>query len=303
METAEISAHDYEALFRQGSHVYNTVAFNSLNATKVVGLHHLVFRSSRIKAGIILGERPDGVLASGFSAPFGGFDFPREQEAATVIEIVAALRRWLGGRRAIITMPPEFYSPSMNAKTRHALAAAGATCLTLVNHHVDLTGIREHGYEAMLDSKARNKLGIARRAPFTFGRCDAAEAYAVIEANRRRRGYPLAMTLEQVCDTAPIAGTEFYVLKLDGIPMAAAQVNNVAPGIRQLIYWGDTDSEPGLHPMNRLAAELFAEYARRGDTRIIDLGPSGDFESLSPGLASFKESVGATASLKHRFTL
>lgn len=302
IQVTEVSVHDYAASIR-AAHVYNSTDFTHLNAAKVSSIFFLLFGDTRLRAGITLGERADGSLVSGFSSPFGGFDTTREQEPQKMVEICEALARWADGRRLEIVMPPERYFASQNAKTRYALSAAGFTEQRMLNHHIDVTrsptALRES-----LDSKARNKLRMAERAQFSFSPCGADEAYEIIAANRAMRGYPLAMSLNDVKSTSRIVKSEFFILRKGETGVAAAMLNSVTPDIKQLVYWGDNGLEAESHPMNMLAYELAGHYFCSGcKTRLIDLGPSGSYETLNNGLMAFKESVGGEASLKHRFLL
>ena len=72
MEILELSPKEYGQVFDRPYHVFNGAAFSELNRHKCAGLHYLVFKDSKIRLGLVLGER-DGVLCSPFSAPFGGF--------------------------------------------------------------------------------------------------------------------------------------------------------------------------------------------------------------------------------------
>lgn len=298
METVRLSPQEYRSFFSRPGHVYNSVEFNLLNAAKVEEVMFLGFRSGKMRGGIILGRRSDGSLVSGFSAPFGGFDFVRTQEPVVVTEMAAALRDMGAGSRIIITLQPECYTPADNATVRFALQEAGFTGQSLVNHIISPCSPDE--YDRLLDSKARNKLLAGLRADYRFAQCGAEEAYAVIRANRQRRGFYLAMTLDEVLATQKITHTEFYMLEIEGKPVAAAMTNRVTDTIVQLVYWGDTGEFASLHPMNLLARELTCCLAPTG-CRILDLGPSGSFGDFIPSLASFKSSIGATVTLKHRF--
>lgn len=75
MTTSEVSAREYSAIFGpMFSHVYNSVAFAEFNSAKADAIRYLSIVDNKPRCGIIFGER-QGRLISGFSAPFGGFDF------------------------------------------------------------------------------------------------------------------------------------------------------------------------------------------------------------------------------------
>ena len=52
-----IEADTYAQLFSKGPHIYNSVAFNELNRHKVEQLHYLVMADTKVRFGIIAGQR------------------------------------------------------------------------------------------------------------------------------------------------------------------------------------------------------------------------------------------------------
>lgn len=305
MKVTELSAKEYAELFPNPSHVFNFAAFVELNSRKCERIHRLAFSDGRVYAGIVFGEC-NGELMSPFSAPFGGFDVNREPTVGRMVDIAEALTDWLGGRRCIITLPPLFYSPALTARSAYAMQSIMARQKSLINHHLEVTDSRV--YLSTIDSKARNKLKTGMKSDWKFCKLDSANpddierAYRIIAVNRANRGYILRMSLEDVVNTTPVVRAEFFILSINGLDIASAQVYPTAPGIVQVIYWGDTGECQGLHPMNLLAACML-DYYSRTDVKVIDIGPSGDFEGVNNGLADFKESIGCVPSLKFRYII
>lgn len=305
MEVRSISPKEYGELFQRPTHIYNSVEFAELNRMKCDSLHYLAFSDSKTRAGMIVGER-DGVLMSPFSAPFGGFDVNRGPSAGCMAEIVGALRSYAGGRRCIVTLPPSFYSPELTAKSAYAFMQAGSRTDTLLNHH--FACLDPADYVLSLESKARNKLKLGLASDWTFSPISRGDiegirrAYRVIALNRSQKGYPLRMSFEDVVATKEVANADFFLLNIGGVDVASAQIHRTAPGIAQVIYWGDIGEASDKHPMNLLAYCVFSHYRREG-VKIVDIGPSGDFDALNFGLADFKESIGCIPTLKFRFTL
>ncbi len=305
MTVSELSAKEYSALFPHRPHLFNSVEFAELNRHKCASVHFLAFSDSKFRGGLIAGER-DGALMNPFSAPFGGFDFNREPSAAKMIEIVESLKEWLHGRRCTITLPPAFYAPGSTEKSAYAFQRTHWRQESLINHH--LTVVNPAEYTSSLDSKSRNKLKRGLDCCHSFAKLDTRShadierAYRIIAVNRARKGYSLRMSLDDVVATAPVVQAEFFILSIDGIDVASAQIYNPAPGIVQVIYWGDTGEASECHPMNLLAYHILKHYSGTG-IKVIDVGPSGDFDTLNPGLADFKESIGCTPTLKFRYTI
>ena len=131
---------------------------------------------------------------------------------------------------------------------------------------------------------------------------DVERAYGVIRKNRDAHGYPLRMSLDEVVATAPVVGARFMVMTWRGEDVAAAQVHCVAPGIGQVVYWGDAPGYVEMRPMNYFTMEV-ARHFRNEGMRILDIGPSSEEGVPSPGLCDFKESIGCMVSPKFRFRL
>lgn len=292
------------------SHAYNTVAFSQLNASKAEAVHYLTFTDSHLRAAIILGER-GGRLLSPFSAPFGGFIFPKTLRIEAVDEAVKLVAQY--GRDlhmpVEIFLPPTFYHPAMLPKVESALLRYGTLLYTELNYHYDLTDPRTPTERMGL--KALQQYKSSLRTPFRFEQLSAADpaqiarAYEVIAANHAAKGYPLRMSLADVVATAPLMQADFFLLTLEGAPVAAAQLHHVSssPSIVQLINWGDAPGYSHLRPMNAFSAALFEHYAATPGVSILDLGPASEEGIPSPGLCAFKEAIGALPSTKPRFRL
>lgn len=290
----ELHAEEYRQAFPRPAIAYNSVEFNDLNAPKV----ERVVRAAAVNnggapvAGLTFGVN-EGRMRAPFSAPFACLDFNRELRAEPLLEVAHELRRAYAGLQ--ITLPPPVYCPGMTDKTLLALLTAGATPLySDWNYHIDLQG----DYMARFYATARNKLRQAERTGFRLEECEALRAYEVIRINRESKGYPLRMTAAQVLATVKPTGpvkAHFFVLT-DGVAdAAAAVVFDVAPGIAQVIYWGDVPEPPCRHAMNLLAARLSDHYAARG-YHTLDIGPSGTEGIPSIGLSDFKDSIGCICS-------
>ncbi len=305
MKIFDVNPDEYRNLFIRRPHIYNSDAFLELNSHKCERIHRLVFSDGRAYAGLVLGER-HGEFMAPFSAPFGGFDINREPSAGRMSEIAESLKIWLDGRRCTITLPPPFYSPGLTAKSAYALLAVEARQDSLINHHLPVTS--GGNYIASLDSKSRNKLKLGLATDHRFLKLDSANpadierAYRIIARNRANKDYPLRMSLSEVLETAAVVNAEFFVLNINGSDVASAIIYPVAPSIVQVIYWGDNAEGSKSHPMNLLAYCLLEHYADT-DINIIDIGPSGDFDTLNGGLADFKESIGCIPTLKFRYTI
>ncbi len=304
MTVNEVSAREYANLF-SGKSIYNTSAFNTLNAHKCDSVHFLVFRDSKARLGLILGEKGSELL-SPFSAPFGGFSTIKRQSVAVYIDAIETLKRHVAGRKTIITLPPYFYDADNTAKTASALNSAGAEVREVMNYHFN-TAEYGRAEEALSPDQKRN-YKIALAEGFVFQHlaagtpADITRVYDVIKRNREEKGYYLAMTLDDVLATIKIVPADLFVVQHNGLDVASALVYRVNGQVAQVIYWGDLSDYAGKHPMIILTTGIFNYYKNAG-LAIVDAGPAGNFEELNPGLCAFKEHIGCTASVKSQYII
>lgn len=303
MVVSEITPQRFRQLFGGKSHVYNTTEFTELNRDKADGVSYLAFEDTKVRGGLVLGRRGN-LLRTPFSAPYGGLVTVRSQS------IKAVERMWnLSVNHAAakecdlrVTLPPVFMDSGLSAKSVNVLTRLGGVPTVEINYHFDLTVPDIH---AAFDVKTRNQLHQAQKLAYEFGElapgpANIARVYDVIVRNHASRGYPVNMTLDDVTATAPVVGARFFILTLEGVDVAAAQVHDPAPGVAQVIYWGDVPGHSSSRPMNMLAYRLFELYKDKG-YRIMDIGISTVDGVPNYGLCDFKEGLGCRPTAKFTF--
>lgn len=297
---------DPDAFFQAFPHertIYGGRAFLELNASRADAVRHFAGYDQKgtPRLGIVLGYRQGRWLAP-YSAPFGEIACNRPQSIETVYDFVSELADMLEDHSISITLAPAFYDAEMLPKEHAVLGNFADKTVLDINYHYPLS--RYDDFEAHLSRAARKNFHNAMRQGFEFEKTDdVARAYAVIKANRESKGYPLAMSLEQVQATVAPAGpvkADFFVMCKDGDDVAAAMVYHAAPGIAQVIYWGDAPGFSAMRPMNALPFFLLGHYRREG-FEIVDIGPSSTNGVPNPGLCDFKESLGCLPSVKPTF--
>lgn len=307
MTITEMTATEYETLFSSG-HVYNSVSFAMLNAAKAEAVRYLAVGDHKHRFGIILGER-GGRLMSPFSAPFGGFDMRGVQALNNMDEAVRQLADYASrsGKKLSVTLPPLIYGESQISKWVSAFLRNGFRPTVDLNYYFPLSHFSD--YTEHIDRSARKNLNRSLKESFVFRKINSEDkeavrrAYEVIRCNREEHGYPLRMSFEQVWDTVQnVVTADFFLLGHEGEDVAAAQVFHVAPGIAQVIYWGDKRKYSELRPMNCLTYNVFRHYSDAG-LRILDIGPSTEDGVPNYGLCEFKENIGCGISLKYRFEI
>lgn len=307
MEIIVATAKEYRNVFDIPYHIFNSTAFIELNGGRYDAVHYLMFRQGKIKLGIVLAER-DGELCSPVSAPFGGFSFVKSDVSVLVIEqAVEVLAQWVVGRNctAEITLPPLFYASDFLCKVVNVFdRSLFKLQYTDLNYQIELH--ENTDYMDMIQYNARRNLNIAIKQPYTFYQAtnddQIEQAYQIIKANRESKGYPLKMTFENVLNTIRIIPADFFILELDGIGVAAAQIFHVAKGIVQVIYWGDAPGYAEARPMNYLSYKVVEHYVKT-DVKVIDIGPSTEYGVPNYGLCEFKESIGCSVALKYKYKL
>lgn len=308
MEILETNAEGYKKIFPSTYHIYNSVEFNLLNGERCDKILFLVFKDSRNRLGLIAGIK-NNKLYTPFSAPFAGFSFVKENTSLLQLEAtVDALLTYISDKGYTglhYTMPPLFYNQLFNNKLLNVLYRRDFTISAIdVNYELDLQKM-DNDYEANIWYNARKNLKISLKQEFTCIKCETdpliLEAYNVIQENRERKELPLKMTFEQVKKTSEIISADFFLLRNNSMNVAAAQIFHVAPGIVQVIYWGDIPDYASHKPMNFLAFYIFNYYKKLG-LKYIDIGPSSQNSVPNYGLCEFKESIGCGISSKYTFT-
>ncbi|MDE6300094.1 MAG: hypothetical protein K2M19_00055, partial [Muribaculaceae bacterium] len=194
MPLIEISLDDYAAIFPTGHSVYDSPAFIALNSHKVseVKIMALVDHDGRPLVAQTFGLKADGWHAP-FSAPFSAPVITLNGSEADVKAFYESVREALPEGVAL-TFPPECYG---------AVHIPEGRTVHDYNYHYPLARLAD--YESHLSRSGRYSHRRALRYPFEFTHTeDIPRAYEIIRLNRAAMGYPLAMSLAQVPETAPV---------------------------------------------------------------------------------------------------
>jgi hypothetical protein len=308
MEIVEAGPQEYSKIIAKPYHVFGGAAFNHINEAKVESAHYLLFKDGKYRLGIVGGIRNNTFL-SPFSAPFGGFSFLHTDIRISYIdEALQLLTGWAkdkGLSTIKITLPPTIYQESFLSKQINSLYRNNFTIeKTDLNYAYHLHHFNGE-YASSIWYNARKNLKIALANNFSLKVCETMEeketAYNIIRQNREARGFPLRMTWDQVkLSTSVIPADFFQVLNVEGMPVAAAVVFHVKPGVVQVIYWGDLPEYANLKTMNFLSFKIFEQYHQQ-QLDIIDIGPSTEDSIPNYGLCEFKEGIGCDISCKFSF--
>ena len=306
MEILEVDANQYAEIFSKPYHFFNAAAFNNINAYKCEQVYYLIFKDTKLRLGIIFGQR-NNKLVSPFSAPFGGFLATSEDVKLNQIDAaLEALTAWATAKKMegmSIVSPSFFYNENFLNKVYNCLYRAGFESSNIELNYQFPTQKFNENYQTNIWYNARKNLKRAFQANLTFEKLaneNGKQAYDVIAQNRKERGFPLRMTWEQVLETTTVITADFFLVKKEATPIGAAVVFHVADQIVQVIYWGDLPQYAEYKTMNFLSFQVFQYYKQQG-IAMIDIGPSTEDSVPNHGLCEFKESIGCDISIKTEF--
>ena len=291
---------DHATYYRNAPHpatVYDSAAFvNTVASERCRDVAYVLASDDTGNVlGMVWGLCPENrAWLSPFSAPYalcstaaGGTSvYP-----AHIRAIAEHIDNMSGGRWQM-TLPPDFYNPELVGCFAEAFMSYGVEKFTDRNY--------AHPVEAVLAPVARRNLRKAvQHGSFSLV-TDAppAEVYNLIAAHHLQLGYAMAMSRQQVLDTAKAIPMDFFMVMDGGVPAAAAYYQHTAPHIVQMINWGDTAQSRPLRVTNWMDHAISQHYAKCG-IATIDLGPGTHHGIPNEGLERFKTSLGCAVSPKH----
>lgn len=292
--------------FPNNPHQFISKEFVSLNANKVDRIVRLVEETDKVQIGLIAGIK-DGILKSPFSAPFGGFHFRSEncypEVIESFIESLISFAETENLKNIQITLPPDIYSQSTNAKVINTLIRLGFKMqLPEITNWVDLTKFNEiythNASRTYYNQAVKNKLEFHEVTSLE----DKQSIYNLIVANRERMGRPIYMTFEDILETSRLFPTDFLkVINPDGEIVAGAIFYRAHKEIAYAVFWGDALEGRAVRAMDFLIFNLWSFYKKAGFT-FIDLGTSTESGIPNEGLLRFKETHECVSSIRHTFT-
>lgn len=302
-----INENDYSLTCKDYQYFYNSMQFHELNKEKVEKVEFLIFGEKKKKLALAIGIVNDCIRVP-YSAPFGIFEkLQKHIKLEEIDEALCLLEQYARGKgieSILFRLPPSFYDEPFISKMQNCLLRKGykiAYCD--LNYQIFISDM-EHYMQSLLRNAKKN-LNHALKENFDFIHCDVMEekqeAYEVIKKNRERKGYPLRMTCEQVMNTIKITEHDFFLLKSEGVSVAAAIIFKVNSFCYQVVYWGDIEGYEDKRPMNMLAYKVCEFYCQKG-IRVLDIGPSTEEGVPNYGLCDYKESIGCSVSMKHTYT-
>jgi hypothetical protein len=301
----EVDSKTYIRYFPINPHPFISDPFIELNSDKTERVVRLVEETDKPVIGLIAGIK-NGVLYSPFSAPFGGFHFRNEVIYVSEIDsFITSLQAYLLSQDLEgieITLPPDIYHSTFNAKTVNSLIRNGfQPQVPEITNWVNLQNFTG----SFLRSNSREYYRQAVRNGLSFepvyDEAEKKEVYDLICKNREKFGRPIYMTFSEIQKTGDLWLADFFkVITIDGNIVASSICYRSHPEICYAVFWGDNEAGRPLRAMDFISFNLWSHYKSLG-FKYIDLGISTESGNPNEGLLRFKESHEATSSLRYRF--
>lgn len=301
----ESDSQSYRKIFHSDPNPFISEKFIELNCRKVEKIVRLVNADEKPVIGLTAGIK-NGFLLSPFSAPFGGFHFRNEKTYIGEIDnFLALLQEYIAStdlKGIEITLPPDIYSPTFNAKAINSFARNGfRSDIPEITGWVNL----ENFNNVFTQGNSREYYRQACRNGLLFEHAseesDKREVYNLIRENRAKFGRPLFMTYEDIVMTGDLWPVDYFkVMAADRTIVASAVLYQNHPEIVYAVFWGDTETGRPLRAMDFLAFNLWTYYKNLG-YKFIDLGISTETGNPNEGLLRFKESHESVSSLRYKF--
>ncbi|MBN2611602.1 MAG: hypothetical protein JXB00_08605 [Bacteroidales bacterium] len=303
----EVDEKKYKRYFPADTNPFISEKFTELNNNKADRIFRLVENTEKPVIGLTVGLK-DGILKSPFSAPFGGFHYKNEKVYVGEIEsFLQQLKKFvihMNLKGIDITMPPDIYHQTFNAKTIHSFLRTGFEMKTPeITNWIDLLNFK--GEFSQKNSREYYRQALRNR--LTFSSVTAIEekkvVYNLICENRKKFGRPIYMSFDDIEKTGQLWPVDFFKVSApDGELAASAIFYRCHPSICYAVFWGDNEKGRPLRAMDFLAFHLWSHYKNSGFS-FIDLGISTEQGNPNEGLLRFKESHNATSSLRYSFFL
>jgi acetyltransferase-like isoleucine patch superfamily enzyme len=300
-----ITEKDYYNYFSKDSHPFLSQKFVNLNKEKTDQILFLVEDNPNPSLGIVLGLR-NGYLWSPFSAPFGGFHFKNELLSTnTICSFLTELKKYIVENKLKgikLTLPPDIYSPTINAKFINCLNNESFKIYT-----IDLTGWvdLESFVNKFKNQKARQYLNQSINLGLKFKPVndinEKIAAYNIIKENRENLNRPIYMTFNDLEDVNKVWQVDYFIVEnRENEKLASAIIYQAHPYIAYAVFWGDNEKGRSLRAMNFLIFNIWKFYKENG-FKYLDIGISTEKGIPNEGLIWFKESHDAITSLRYTF--
>lgn len=301
----EVSKEVYRRRFTTDPNLFITEPFIGLVENKCDRVVRLM-KDDESSMGLILGIK-EGVAKSPFSAPFGGFHYSHEHLFCNIVsDFLTDLKDYIAGeglRQVCITLPPDLYQVSMNAKLVNAFIRLGFTmAVPDVTNWADLKNFDGTWTKGVVAQNCRKAVKYGLTWSLVTDRKSLEDAYGVIFRNREEQGRKIYMTLDDLLDVNRIMPVDFFLIRdSDGNGIGASVFYRGQEKIVTGVFLGDDMEKRNLGTMNYLYKNCYEHYKEMGFD-YIDLGTSSLEGEPNIGLIRFKELHNCFTSLRYTFS-
>jgi len=301
----EVDANDYKKHFQNKVNPFLKQDFINLNAKKVDKVVRLIQDQGKVTIGLIAGIK-NNRLISPFSAPFGGFDYKKENAYIHELEsFVKDLLEYIQQKQfdeVSITFPPTIYESTFNSKMINVLNRNQFySNVPDITNWVDLKRFNNR----FSQKNSREYYNQSLRNGLAFTKVETLEekekVYFLIKQNRERFGRPIFMNFEDIINTSILWPVDFFgVHSKDKELVSAGIFYQFSENIAFALFWGDNEAGRPLRAMDFLSFKLWSHYKEKG-LSYIDLGISTESGIPNEGLLRFKETHESISSVKYSF--
>lgn len=302
----EVSKELYRQHFHQDPHPYISEEFIDLVKNKTDKVVRLIESDYNVSIGL-LGGIKDGILYSPFSAPYGGFHFINDEVLYdNIFRFLIHLKDYVIAEKlksVHITLPPDIYCSSMNAKFVNSFVRLGYIMKTpeIVNW-IDLKSFDGKWGKKAIDKNIKKTIQNKLSFNPVSDEKQKNEAYEIIYDNRTLQGREIYMNLTDLENVNNIFPVDYFLVKnVNNENLASAIFYRGHNKIIQAVFWGDIVPRIQVGVMDFLVMNLFFFYKNLG-YEYICLGRSSAEGIPNEGLLRFKEAHNCTSSLRYSFT-
>ena len=268
------------------------VSFIALEKDEVKGLIHF-----RIEEG-----RAISIPRS----TYGGFYLTEGLNSADIVDFIGYSSQRLKDLKVkslIIALAPSYFSYSN--QMHEILLDYGFTV-----EYKDITqvlAIKENSFEKLVNRNRKRKLQTAIANAYSFEILkleDLSQVYDLLLRNRKSRGYPMTMTLDDLRNTFerfPNRYTMFGVFDKE-VLIAGSICVKINNSIIYDLYHGELPQYRTNSPVTLLLEGIY-NYSINENLDLLDLGISTDKGLLNKGLYNFKVSCGAKDHFKRTYQI
>lgn len=249
-------------------------------------------------AGRLYGFQHGTGLATQFKSPFAQGRFEQMGHIG-LVEVLKEAMDTLGAQDAVLQLPPML--PGLASWHNWADADSPLKVIACTaNYHLLLSSMpfidqlpadQRRVLRRQFAAGWQTRLVFANELPLVYG---------VLATNRASKGYPMPLTLTELqhaFKALPEHYRAYAVTTPADLMVGAAVVVKVTGQVWYTFMLGHIWAGPGASPILSLLAQIWAD-AQNAGVAVLDLGTAGLPGQEHPGLAAFKQSLGAVQTPK-----